>query len=195
MEYDYSTRRQSVTPSGKTLRRHTFEGSGTSSLPFSLAFSSSPPSSPLLKPPEGSDLFSKQLDKLSYIFGLKRKEMLQSEYFEKWRRHAQLTKEFREIMKVIEHLEEMYGKSKIKSLLTRFNQLKSCVHQVHMFLLVRAVHSSLRKDTALYYSSNMHGSESDLSFQRSLQHGSVIGSKAKEAEGYRQQEEAFESNN
>ncbi|KAM7534529.1 hypothetical protein Aperf_G00000117307 [Anoplocephala perfoliata] len=114
MECDYSTRRQFVIPSGKTLRRHNFDGSGTPPLLFSLAFSSSPPSSPLLNPPEGSDLFSKQLDKLSYIFGLKRKEMLQSEYFEKWRRHAQLTNEFREIMKVIEHLEEIYGKSKTK---------------------------------------------------------------------------------
>ncbi|VUZ54332.1 unnamed protein product, partial [Hymenolepis diminuta] len=38
----------------------------------------------------------------------------------------------------------------------------------------------------------MQESESDLSFQRSIQRGSVISSQAKEAEAYRQKEEAFE---
>ncbi|KAM7533928.1 hypothetical protein Aperf_G00000117335 [Anoplocephala perfoliata] len=191
-KFDYSSRRQSVTPSGKTIRRHTYEGSGTPPSPLSVASSSSPPISPLLKSPDGSDLFYSKLDQLSSLLGLKRKETLQAEYFEKWRWHAQLMNEFREIMKVIEHLEQTYEKSKTASVLTRFNQLRSCVHRVHMFLLVCAVHSSLGKDAALYYSSDMHGSESDLNFQRSLQQGSVIGSEAKEAEGFRQQEEAFE---
>lgn len=193
-KFDYSTKRQSVTPSGRTIRRHTYEGGGTPPSPFSVASSSSPPISPLLKPPEGSDLFSTKLDQLSSLLGLKRKESLQTEYFEKWKCHAQLVNEFREIIKVIEYLEYTYKKSKTTNIVTRFSQLKSCIHRTHMFLQVCAVHSSLGQDAALYYSSDMQESESDLSFQRSIQQGSVISSQAKEAEAFRQKEEAFESN-
>ncbi|KAM7533968.1 hypothetical protein Aperf_G00000117317 [Anoplocephala perfoliata] len=194
MEYDCSTRRKSVIPSGKTIRRHTYDGSESPSSPFSTVSSSPPPHSPLPKSSEGSDIFSTKIGQLSSILGLRRKETLRTEYFEKWRRHAQLLNEFRKIVKVIVHLDQAYENSKSTLLPTRFSQLKSCVHRAHMFLLVCGVHSSFGKDTALCYASDRHGSESDLSFQRSLQHGSVICSEAKEAEGYRHQEEAFESN-
>ncbi|KAM3186813.1 hypothetical protein ACTXT7_003583 [Hymenolepis weldensis] len=189
-KFEYSSRRQSVTPSGKTIRRHTYEGNV--SPPSEPPTGPSPPISPLLKPHEGSDIFSTKLGQLSSILGLRRKETLQLEYFDTWDRHTQLVNEFREILNVIGHIERIYEKSKSTHIFDRFNKLKSCVQRTHMFLQVCSVHSNLGKDIALYYSSDMQESESDLSFQRSIQRGSVISSQAKEAEAYRQKEEAFE---
>ncbi|VDO01716.1 unnamed protein product [Rodentolepis nana] len=189
-KFEYTSRRQSVTPSGKSIRRHTYEGSA--SPPSEFLTSISPPISPLHKPKESSDLFATKFVQLSSLLGIKRKEALQQEYFDTWDRHVQLVNEFREIVKIVEHMENVYENSKNTHMLDRFYKLKSCVRRTHMFLQVCSVHSSLGKDIALYYSSDMQGSESDLSFQRSLQRGSVISSQAKEAEALRQKEEAFE---
>nr|CUU98131.1 hypothetical transcript [Hymenolepis microstoma] len=189
-KFEYTSRRQSVTPSGKTIRRHTFEGSASPPSEYLAAIS--PPISPLHRPKEGPDLFATKFVQLSCLLGLKRKEALHQGYFDTCDRHTQLVNEFREIVKIVEHIENIYENSKNTHMLDRFNKLKSCVHRTHMFLQVCSVHSSLGKDIALYYSSDMHGSESDLSFQRSLQRGSVILSQAKEAEALRQKEEAFE---
>ena len=191
-----ASRRQSVTPSGKKIRRHTYEGAGGGQSP--LGSPQQPPSpsaanSGSLKPPtsECQDLFSTKLDQLTSLLGLRRKESIQSEYFEVWDRHVTLLNEFREIMSVVEHLERVYGVSKTSGPLTRFRQLRSCVQRTHMFLQVCAVHSSLAKDLSAYYAKNTEET-SDSNFQKSLQRGSVIGSQAKELEALRQKEEAFE---
>ena len=199
-KFEYSSintsRRQSVTPSGKKFRRHTYEGSGVPRSPSTSPLqppSPSPPLSGLLKPPasEAQDLFSTKLDQLSSLLGLKRKDSIQSEYFEVWDRHTTLLSEFREIMSMVEHLEKVYELSKTSDPLRRFRQLRACVQRTHMFLQVCAVHSSLAKDLSVYYASNSEETL-DSNFQKSLQRGSVIGSQAKELEALRQKEEAFE---
>ncbi|VDM30908.1 unnamed protein product [Hydatigera taeniaeformis] len=192
--FEYSStnisRRQSVTPSGKTFRRHTFEGTGTPSTPLA---SPRHTSKAALLPghPESMDRFTTTLEQLSGLLGWKRKESFQPEFFEAWDRHTTLLSEFREIMGLVEHIEKVYEASKNQQPLARFKQLKACIQRTHLFLQVCAVHSSVAKDVAMYYSRN-GGSESDLSFQRSIQRGSVIGSLAKEAEAFRIREQAFD---
>nr|CDS21206.1 hypothetical protein EgrG_000157900 [Echinococcus granulosus] len=183
-------RRQSVTPSGKTIRRHTYEGIGALSPPFASPLHL-PKTALLSRRMENSDLLTTKLDQLSCLLGWKRKESLQPEFFEAWDLHTALVGEFREIMSLVEHIEKVYETSKNKQPLTRFKQLKACVQRTHLFLQVCAVHSSVAKDVAMYYSKN-GGSISDRSFQQSIKSGSVIGSRVKEAEAFRKKEEAFD---
>ncbi|KAL5961250.1 hypothetical protein TSMEX_011033 [Taenia solium] len=192
--FEYSStnhpRRQSVTPSGKTIRRHTYEGTGAPS-PL-LASSVQPQKADFMsRHMESSDRFISKLDQLSCLLGWKRKESLQPEFFETWDRHIALMGEFREIMGLVEHIEKVYEDSKTKQPLARFKQLRACIQRIHLFLQVCEVHSSVAKDVAMYYSMN-GGSESDLNFQRSIQGGSVIGSQVKEAEALRKKEQAFD---
>ncbi|KAL5106854.1 hypothetical protein TcWFU_005415 [Taenia crassiceps] len=193
-EFEYSStnrsRRQSVTPSGKTIRRHTYEGTKETSPPLGSPIHLSKidlPSRHL----ESSDRFTNKLDQLSCLLGWKRKESLQPEFFEAWDRHKTLISEFREIMGLVEHIEKVYEASKNKQPLARFRQLRACIQRTHLFLQVCAVHSIVVKDVAMYYSMS-GGSESDLSFQRSIRRGSVIGSQVKEAEAFRKKEQAFD---
>ncbi|VDD81824.1 unnamed protein product [Mesocestoides corti] len=171
-EYSSNPRRLSVTPSGKTFRRHTYEG-GSACADAS-----------------GTSITSKGLDRLSSFLGIKRKESFQPEYFELLEKHEALERELREIWGLIEYLQRVYEFSKTLDPVTRYRRLKASVKRTSMFLQVFAIQSSLADDLGVYYTSVCTG-EYDRSFQNAIQQGSVVGSSAKEAEAFRQREEAF----
>ncbi len=167
-------RRQSVTPSGQTIRRNTYSNEKDGR-----------------EVPAEAPKKSSKTEILSNFLGIKRKESLKTRYFELESRNFTLNMELRQVLNLVSNLRKDYDAAKHGSPISQYKKYRTVIRRTQMFLQVAAKQSSWGDDVALYYSEHSP-EESDISFQNALQNGSVINSHAKEKEALRQRQESFD---
>lgn len=169
-DYSLFVRRQSVTPSGNTIRRNTYEKIGPETRSAST----------------GTDLFASFL-------GIKRNKSLRAAFCDLLSHNSKLANDLKQLCYIMTYLRREYENSQHLNLFSQYRRLNVSIKRAGMLLQSCAVHSTWADDLGRYYNTDALPDLSDLTFRNALQKGSVISSHAKEEEALRQRQEIFDS--